>query len=104
MTKTKYVGYSLLAGTFLGSALAYTYQANKSLKRTQILDQVKALFLREGPIEGAWIEETPAPYTDQSHDTKAYFGGITRTEDGELKQYQFAADANSGELLDVYKI
>ncbi|MFD1672727.1 hypothetical protein ACFQ5M_11505 [Agrilactobacillus yilanensis] len=104
MTKSKYYGYGFLAGTLLGSSLVYSYQARKQQKRAQILDHVKALFLREGPIEGAWIEEDIEPYSDQTHLTKAYFGGVTRMEDDVLRQYQFAADATTGELLDVYKI
>lgn len=104
MTKSKYYGYSFLAGTLLGSTLIYSYKTGKQQKRAKILDHVKALFLREGPIEGAWIEDQPDTYIAQNHNTRAYFGGVTRLEDEHLQQYQFVADATTGELLDVTKI
>lgn len=104
MTKSKYYGYSFLAGTLLGSTLIYSYKTGKQQKRAQILDHVKALFLREGPIEGAWIEDQPDTYMTQTQNAKAYFGGITRLENDKLQQYQFIANATTGELMDVSKI
>ncbi|GAF39630.1 hypothetical protein JCM14202_1499 [Agrilactobacillus composti DSM 18527 = JCM 14202] len=100
----KLYGLSFVAGVLLSGAMTYGCQFVKRQRRDEILDHVKALFLREGPIEGAWIEQRPAQYSDNQRHTKAYFGGITRQEDDGLQQYEFAADTATGELLDVYKI
>jgi len=36
--------------------------------------------------------------------TDVYYGGITRYEDGQLVQYEFLADANTGSILDIYRL
>ncbi|WP_416354107.1 hypothetical protein ACNAN0_05665 [Agrilactobacillus fermenti] len=101
---TSSFGYGLLTGALITGVCAAYKNYNINKHRNEILDHVKSLFLREGPIEAAWIEHMPAPYSDSQHSAKAYFGGVTRDEDGTLQQYQFAVDAKNGELLDIYKI
>lgn len=70
----------------------------------KILNQVKDQFRGEGPIEGSWIEMTKVPWKKYSYETKVYYGGISRLENGEVTQYEFVADAYSGTLMDIYKV
>lgn len=70
----------------------------------KILNRVKTQFREEGPIEGSWIEMTKVPWKKYSYETKVYYGGISRIEDGQVTQYEFVADAYSGTLMDVYKV
>jgi len=70
----------------------------------QILNQVKRAFLKEAPIEGSWIEMKKAPLQKFALRTDVYYGGITRYEDGQLVQYEFLADANTGSILDIYRL
>lgn len=70
----------------------------------KILAQVKEQFKEEGPIEGSWIEMTKVPWKKYSYETKVYYGGISRLEEGQVVQYEFVADAYSGTLMDIYKV
>lgn len=70
----------------------------------KILNQVKQQFKADGPIEGSWIEMTKVPWKKYSYDTKVYYGGISRFEEGEIAQYEFVADAYTGSLMDIYRV
>ncbi len=102
---------SILAGVLFGSGLvigstltALFLNRNKKVNGDHILDNVKKMFLAEGPIEGSWIELHPVPLTRFSSETDVYYGGISRKENGELIQYEFIADAYTGTVLDLYKL
>lgn len=92
--------FAFIAG-FLASK---SYEENKSLDSETILNQTKDMFKEEGPIEGSWIEVTPVPYKKHAFKTEAYFGGISRKENGTIVQYEFIADAYTGSILDLYQI
>ena len=64
----------------------------------------KRAFLKEAPIEGSWIEMKKSPLQKFALRTDVYYGGITRYEDGQLVQYEFLADANTGSILDIYRL
>lgn len=49
-----------------------------------------------------WNEKIPI--TKVALRTDVYYGGITRYEDGQLVQYEFLADANTGSILDIYRL
>ena len=70
----------------------------------EILNQMKDLFLQEGPIEGSWIELTKVPLRKFAYKTDVYYGGVSRMEAGELVQYEFIADAYTGTIMDVYRV
>lgn len=70
----------------------------------RILDRVKVQFKEDGPIEGSWIEMTKVPWKKYAYDTKVYYGGISRYEEGKIAQYEFIADAYTGSIMDLYKI
>lgn len=69
-----------------------------------ILEEIKAIFKEEGPIEGSWIEMTKVPWKKYAYDTDVFYGGISRMEDEELVQYEFIVDAYTGSLMDIYRV
>ncbi len=93
------------SGIVIGAALTTLFNARKkTVSGDQILDNVKKMFLADGPIEGSWIELHPVPLARFSSETDVYYGGISRKENDDLVQYEFIADAFTGTLLDIYKL
>ncbi|GEN94345.1 PepSY domain-containing protein [Pediococcus ethanolidurans] len=76
----------------------------KHVSANDILETVRKAFLKEGPIEGSWIEMKQAPLQKFAIKTTVYYGGITRYEDGNLIQYEFLADAKTGTIIDIYRL
>lgn len=98
-------GILFTSGLLLGAcATALFYERKKTVDGDDILENVKKMFLAEGPIEGSWIELHPVPLTRFSSETDVYYGGISRKEDDKLVQYEFIADAYTGTILDIYKL
>lgn len=91
---------SFVVGFFAHRAI----DKRKPINADRILDRVKAQFKEDGPIEGSWIEMTKVPWKKYSYDTKVYYGGISRHEEGKIAQYEFVADAYTGSIMDLYKI
>lgn len=91
--------------SFMVGVLAFFIVDKKvPINADRILDNVKKQFREDGPIEGSWIEMTKVPWKKYAYDTKVYYGGISRFEDGRIVQYEFIADAYTGSVMDVYKI
>lgn len=91
--------------SFFAGFFAYFLVDQKTpVNADKILNRVKVQFKEEGPIEGSWIEMTKVPWKKYSYETKVYYGGISRIENGQVAQYEFVADAYSGTLMDVYKV
>lgn len=89
---------------FAGFFTFFLVDQKAPVNADKILNRVKTQFREEGPIEGSWIEMTKVPWKKYSYETKVYYGGISRIEDGQVTQYEFVADAYSGTLMDVYKV
>lgn len=109
--KTKETTPYILAGALLlGTGLTCGYflhkliTAKKTIHGDTILKYVKQLFLKEGPIEGSWIELQKVPLQKFALKTDVYYGGISRIEEDQLIQYEFIADAYTGSILDLYRI
>lgn len=77
---------------------------NQTLTADEVLDTLKLDFLKEGPIEGSWIQFEKQPFRKFAFHTQAYAGGISRLEDDELVTYEFLADARTGTVLEVHRI
>ena len=77
---------------------------NTPVSADRILNNVKDQFKEDSPIEGSWIEMTKVPWKKYSYDTKVYYGGISRMENGKVAQYEFVADAYTGALMDIYEV
>lgn len=70
----------------------------------KVLDQIKAAFLKEGPIEGSWISFDTEHMQKFAITMDILSGGITRTEDDHLVAYEFKADAKTGAVLSIDRI
>lgn len=89
----------------LGIALGYLLKKQitqfKKLSPDDVLDIAKNTFMKHGPVNGSWIYMTPEKLEKNGLTYNVYRGGITRTIDGENKQYEFFADAETGAVIDV---
>lgn len=100
----KYASFGFVHGLAIGLTSAFCWHRYMKRLPDQLLTELKQLFLREGPVEGAWIESSPRLTTLNEERRIVYVGGITRKEDNELVQYQFIFDAKSKELLELEKV
>ena len=91
-------------GIISGIASTLWYQNKQTIDADIVLENVKAAFLNEGPIEGSWIEFEKKPLRKFAIHSKTYTGGISRLEDGVRVQYEFLADASTGTVIDVKRI
>lgn len=91
-------------GVLSGIASTMWYQKKKTMDADTVLENVKASFLKEGPIEGSWIQFEKKPIRKFAINSKTYTGGISRLEDGKMVQYEFLADAYTGTVIDVKRL
>jgi len=91
-------------GVVSGVLSALWYQRNRTIDADFVLENVKDAFLKEGPIEGSWIEFEKKPLRKFAIHSKTYNGGISRVEDGSLVQYAFVADAQTGTVIEVTRL
>ncbi|HEY4579372.1 MAG TPA: PepSY domain-containing protein [Savagea sp.] len=95
-----------LLGVVTGVAATFAVQQamNQLVKYAPadgVLKEVKKAFLQEGPIEGSWIVMQPEPYQNSVITMEVYRGGISRLQNGQLQQFEFVADANTGTIIEV---
>lgn len=93
------VGLGLVGG--IASTLFYHKKNNLRWSR---LRKCKSCFLKEGPIEGSWIEFEKKPLRKFAIHSKTYTGGICRIEDDGIVQYEFTADAYTGTVIDIQRL
>ena len=70
----------------------------------QILTNIKDEFKKQAPIDGSWIYMKTENFSNGFTETPVYRGGISRTMNGELENYEFAADARSGAIVDIKQV
>lgn len=99
-----FVGATALLSFVLGVLTFAFIKKHKSLKADDLLKSVKKEFLKEGPIDGSWIELTKVPWKKFAYETDVYYGGISRYEENKLVQYEFIVDAFTGSLIDLYRV
>lgn len=87
-----------------GAAAALALDCKKQVDGKDVLESVKALFTKDGPVEGSWIELQPVNADRFGQEQAVYYGGVSRKEDGKLIQYEFIADAENGRIIDLYAI
>ncbi|HIX71129.1 MULTISPECIES: hypothetical protein [Enterococcus] len=99
-------GLVLGLGVGLVGGVASTLWVKKRqrLSADAVLNTVKGAFLKEGPIEGSWINFEKQPLRKFAVHSEGYTGGITRLEDGKLVSYEFLADAKTGTVLDIQRL
>lgn len=69
-----------------------------------ILKEIKNSFKQEGPIDGSWIFMSPEPFKKEAIHINVYKGGISRVKNGLLEQFEFAADAKTGTVVELVKV
>ncbi|MGY3724694.1 Predicted small secreted protein [Granulicatella balaenopterae] len=98
------IGSLVGMGFGLGAFLTAKYYETKETDPDIILQNVKKIFRQTiGEIEGSWIEMQPIHYGGD-FDKLVYYGGITCIKDADLVQYEFVANAKTGELIELYRI
>lgn len=74
------------------------------ISANQVLNNVKAEFKKESPIDGSWIYMKAEEFTNGIMTIPVYRGGISRVVNGEVEAYEFAADARSGVVVELIKL
>lgn len=89
----------------LGIAVGYLLKDQidqyKKITPDEALESAKKTFMQQGPVNGSWIYMKPEKIEKNGLTYTAYRGGITRTIDGENKQYEFFSDVDTGTVIDV---
>lgn len=67
----------------------------------EILEDIKADFKKDSPIDGSWIYMKTENFSNGFTEVPVYRGGISRLKDGEMETYEFAADARTGAVVDL---
>ncbi|WP_017756158.1 PepSY domain-containing protein [Calidifontibacillus oryziterrae] len=97
----------LLLGLGIG-AIAGAYVNQKYMKNhissETALKIVKKAFKDHGPIDGSWIHMKPEKVNKFNLSYNVYRGGITRTIDSKVEQYEFLVDSKTGTIIDVYAL
>lgn len=73
------------------------------LSADAILKDIKEEFKKEGPIDGSWIVMKTEPFENNMISMDVYRGGVSRIKNGELEQYEFAANARTGTVVELQK-
>ena len=69
-----------------------------------ILASIKSEFKKQAPIDGSWIYMKTENFSNGFTEIPVFKGGITRTVDGEVENYEFAADARSGAIVNIEQV
>lgn len=98
-----------LAGILTGVAAGLVVnevinRTNPNVSPDTVLNEVKDAFKKEGPIDGSWIVLKTEPFENKMITMDVYRGGISRIKNGEFEQYEFAADAATGTVVELLKI
>lgn len=98
-----------LAGVLTGVAAGIVVsksidRVNPNISADNVLKNIKESFKQEGPIDGSWIVMKTEPYKNDVITMEVYRGGISRIMNGELEQFEFAADAKTGTVVELAKV
>ncbi|WOV88554.1 hypothetical protein QWT69_05415 [Sporosarcina oncorhynchi] len=92
----------ILTGVAAGLIVNQAYgKMNPNTSAENVLNSVKDAFKKEGPIDGSWIVMKPEPFTNHVLSMDVYRGGISRIRNGELEQFEFAANAETGTVVEL---
>lgn len=89
---------SMIAGTTLILIAGYLFSLRYQLQNpAKVLAEIKQQYT---DVEGAYIDYTPENYKKLGLETTIYRGGVITA----TSEYDFIADAYSGELIDTTEI
>lgn len=74
------------------------------LSPNNILTTIKDEFKKQAPIDGSWIYMKTEQFNNGFTETPVYRGGISRMMDGEMENFEFAADARSGAIVELKQV
>ncbi|MDF2911179.1 MAG: hypothetical protein K0Q56_2060 [Sporolactobacillus laevolacticus] len=102
---SKHFGTAIVVGTIAGYlagiATCRLMAEKKTLSSEHVLDRVKKAVSEQLSINGAWIYLTPHTWSKDSFTHFVYKGGLTSSENGISRHFDFIADARSGTLLEL---
>ncbi len=98
-----------LIGAATGIAVTYVIkEASEKVSpyknANHILDDMKEQFKAQGPIDGSWIYMEPQTFHKEDIEIPVYKGGISRVEEGETVNFEFAVDARTGSVVDLVRV
>lgn len=92
----------ILTGVAAGLIVNQAFEKmNPNTSAENVLNSVKDAFKKEGPIDGSWIVMKPEPFTNHVLSMDVYRGGISRIRNGELEQFEFAANSETGTVVEL---
>ena len=97
-----------LAGVLTGVAAGIVVKevldrTNPYVSADGVLNDIKEQFKKEGPIDGSWVVMKTEPYQNNMISLDVYRGGVSRIMNGELEQFESAADAKTGTVVELTK-
>ena len=97
-----------LAGVLTGVAAGIVVgkvidRVDPNVPADSVLKSIKDAFKEEGPIDGSWIVMKPEPFKNKVINMDVYRGGISRIKNGELEQFEFAANSTTGTVVELIK-
>lgn len=100
---------SFLVGVATGVAAAILVneinnKVSPYLSANDVLNEIKAAFKLHGEIDGSWIYMKTENFNTGFMEVPVYRGGISRSSDGEVEAYEFAADARTGAIIDLKQV
>lgn len=95
----KRVVFAAGIGAVVGYMVKQQFDNYQSVTPEKALKHAKETFKKQGPISGSWIYMKPEEIEKDGLLYNAYRGGVTRTIDGENKQYEFHVDVDTGAVL-----
>ncbi|WP_040229224.1 peptidase M4 [Bhargavaea cecembensis] len=94
-----------IAGAVAGAAVVEAVnRADRNVSPDKVLENIKDAFKEEGPIEGSWIVMKTEPFRQKAVQMEVYRGGLSREISGVFEEYEFAADAKTGTVVELTKI
>ena len=97
-----------LAGILTGVAAGIVVskvidRVDPNIPADAVLKTIKNAFKEEGPIDGSWIVMKTEPFQNNAIKMDVYRGGISRIKNGELEQFEFAANSATGTVVELTK-
>lgn len=91
-------------GFLIGFIVRDQLEQQQRLTPEKALAVAKETFQKNWPITGSWIYVKPERIEKNGLTYETYRGGISRSVDGENKQFGFHVDIETGAIIDVREL